>query len=61
LRHDIADQILGLLPATAYWGHTLLSATQTGNIRRYAAAVAFGALLLLVALLLTTRVLWLTC
>ncbi|KOR30854.1 NADH-quinone oxidoreductase subunit L [Achromatium sp. WMS2] len=51
LRHDVADQVLSLVPLAALKGNNILSATQTGGLRRYAAAVLFGILLLLTATL----------
>ncbi len=44
-RRDVADQWVVGLAAASRAGHSLLSATQNGRLRWYAAVFAFGALL----------------
>ena len=47
LRQEPIDDVVGAVAATARFGHRALSLTQTGRLRTYAAALVFGALLLL--------------
>ncbi|MBO3274216.1 NADH-quinone oxidoreductase subunit L [Pseudomonas schmalbachii] len=53
LRRDPVDRSLNLVPFTARGGHNLLSLTENGRLRWYAASLVGGAALLLGALLLT--------
>ncbi len=46
---DLIDVLIGLIPRLARAGHDALSLTQTGRLRWYAASVAAGAALILVA------------
>ncbi|SDI16490.1 NADH-quinone oxidoreductase subunit L [Pseudomonas panipatensis] len=52
LARDPIDQTLVLVPLTARGGHNLLSLTENGRLRWYAASLVGGAALLLAALLL---------
>jgi NADH-quinone oxidoreductase subunit L len=45
-RHDVVDRAYGLLAAAVRTLHGLLSRTQTGLVRHYASALAFGAIVL---------------
>ncbi|MGV8842573.1 MAG: NADH-quinone oxidoreductase subunit L [Pseudomonas sp.] len=51
---DPVDASIGLLPRLVRGGHGLMSRTQTGNLRWYAASMAAGAVLVLGAVLLAT-------
>ncbi|SDO42753.1 NADH-quinone oxidoreductase subunit L [Pseudomonas jinjuensis] len=53
LRRDPVDRSLNLVPFTARGGHNILSLTENGRLRWYAASLVGGAALLLGALLLT--------
>ncbi|MBI2783562.1 MAG: NADH-quinone oxidoreductase subunit L [Gammaproteobacteria bacterium] len=46
-RNDVADRLLGVIPATLRGANALLAWTQTGNLRWYAAVAGFGTCLLL--------------
>lgn len=52
LRKDPADQVIGLIPRISQAGNRLLTVTENGQIRWYAASFAIGAVLILSALLL---------
>lgn len=52
LRRDPADQAIGLIPRLSQAGNRALTATETGQLRWYAASFAFGAALILSMLLL---------
>ena len=47
-RNDIADRLLGVIPATLRGANAVLAWTQSGNLRWYAAIAGFGTCLLLV-------------
>lgn len=53
LRRDPLDRTIGILPLLARGGNALLSRTQNGQIRWYAATIAAGAVLVLGFLLLS--------
>ena len=53
LRRDPLDRTIGILPLLARGGNALLSRTQNGKIRWYAATIAAGAVLVLGFLLLS--------
>jgi NADH-quinone oxidoreductase subunit L len=44
---DRIDRLYGTVAQTIAWLHVLLSRTQTGHVRWYAASVAMGALVLI--------------
>ena len=50
-RLDIIDQGIALIPRFARWSHDGVSVTENGRLRWYAASMAFGAALVLAALL----------
>jgi NADH-quinone oxidoreductase subunit L len=50
LRIDPFDKSFALIPALARWGNSALSASQTGNLRWYAASIAAGAVVFLATL-----------
>ncbi len=52
--HDPIDHSIGLIPRLTRGGHKLMSRTETGNLRWYAASIAGGAVLVLGAVLLVT-------
>ncbi|HWV14235.1 MAG TPA: NADH-quinone oxidoreductase subunit L [Cellvibrio sp.] len=52
LRRDPIDKTFNLIPASVSLGHRLLSATQTGSVRWYAATIAAGVVVILAALVL---------
>jgi len=54
LVRDPVDASIGLIPRVVRGGHNLMSRTQTGNLRWYAASMAAGAVLVLGAVLLAT-------
>lgn len=52
LRKDPVDKTFNLIPAGVSLAHRLLSATQTGSVRWYAATIAAGVVIILAALVL---------
>jgi NADH-quinone oxidoreductase subunit L len=52
-RRDVIDLLIGLIPRATRWSHDVLSLTQSGRLRWYAASVAAGAALILAALAIT--------
>ncbi|SEQ91744.1 NADH-quinone oxidoreductase subunit L [Solimonas aquatica] len=50
-RHDVADQLIGLLPQLTMGANTELAGTQNGRLRWYAAATAAGAILVIAAVI----------
>jgi NADH-quinone oxidoreductase subunit L len=52
VRRDPIDKTFNLVPASTQLAHRLLSATQTGSLRWYAATIAAGAVIILAALVL---------
>jgi len=52
LRKDPVDKTFNLIPAGITLAHRLLSATQTGSVRWYAATIAAGVVVILAALVL---------
>jgi NADH-quinone oxidoreductase subunit L len=46
-RRDIFDLTVGVIPRLTRLGHNLMSATETGRVRWYAASIAIGAVLVL--------------
>jgi len=52
VRKDPIDKTFNLVPAGTQLAHRLLSATQTGSVRWYAATIAAGAVIILAALVL---------
>jgi NADH-quinone oxidoreductase subunit L len=52
VRKDPIDKTFNLVPASTQAAHRLLSATQTGSVRWYAATIAAGAVIILAALVL---------
>ena len=46
-KNDIADKLIGLVPATLLGSNSVLTRTQTGNLRWYAAVAAAGTCLLI--------------
>ena len=46
-RNDVADRLIGVIPATLRGANAVLAWTQTGNLRWYAAVAGFGTCLLL--------------
>jgi len=46
-RNDVADRLIGVIPATLRGANALLTRTQTGKLRWYAAVAGFGTCLLL--------------
>jgi len=52
LRKDPIDKTFNLIPAGTELAHRLLSATQTGSVRWYAATIAAGVVIILAALVL---------
>jgi len=46
-RDDIVDGLFRGIGALTQWGHRVLAATQTGLVRSYAAAIAWGAVIIL--------------
>jgi NADH-quinone oxidoreductase subunit L len=52
LRHDPVDQGLRVIPLLARAGHDLLSMTQNGQLRWYAASIAMGAILVVAVIAL---------
>lgn len=52
VRKDPVDKTFNLIPAGISLGHRLLSATQTGSVRWYAATIAAGVVIILAALVL---------
>jgi len=52
VRKDPIDKTFNLVPASTQLAHRLLSATQTGSVRWYAATIAAGAVIILAALVL---------
>ena len=53
LRRDPLDRTIGIVPVLARLGHALLSRTENGQIRWYAASIAGGAVLVLGIVLLS--------
>lgn len=47
LRKDPLDKTIGLIPALAKGGNTAMSRSETGQLRWYAASIAFGAVLVI--------------
>lgn len=52
VRKDPVDKTFNLVPAGTQLAHRVLSATQTGSVRWYAATIAAGAVIILAALVL---------
>jgi len=52
LRKDPIDKTFNLIPAGTQLAHRMLSATQTGSVRWYAASIAAGVVIILAALVL---------
>jgi NADH-quinone oxidoreductase subunit L len=52
LRKDPIDKTFNLIPAGVAQLYRLLSATQTGSVRWYAATIAAGVVIILAALVL---------
>ena len=46
-RDDIVDGLFRGIGALTQWGHRVLAATQTGLVRSYVAAIAWGAVIIL--------------
>lgn len=55
LRTDLIDLLYGALSLFTQLAHFLLSATQSGRIRTYAAGIAFGAIILLSIVVISWR------
>jgi NADH-quinone oxidoreductase subunit L len=52
LRKDPVDKTFNLIPAGVVQAYRMLSATQTGSVRWYAATIAAGVVIILAALVL---------
>ena len=51
-RRDLVDFTAGIIPAVARWSHDILSATENGRVRWYAASIAAGAVAVMAAMML---------
>jgi NADH-quinone oxidoreductase subunit L len=52
LRKDPIDKLFNLIPSTVVLLHKLLSSTQNGSVRWYAASIAAGVVIILASLIL---------
>jgi len=52
-RRDIFDQLIGIIPRLTRLGHNVMSVTENGRVRWYAASIAIGVVLVLTAVAVT--------